>query len=208
MRKHTVAVLVALAMVGLPAGASAQGIGLGVKAGASLATLSIEGVEDGLSNKAGFTIGGFVNVGLSPMFSIQPELLFSQKGTSMSGEVLGETVEVDQKSSYIEVPVLARLSLGAPGVPVRPVVFAGPSFGFLLSAKAESGDAEEDIKENMKSLDVGGVIGAGVELGNFTIDGRYTLGLTNINDAEGDDEGSIKNRAIMITVGLKLPFGM
>ncbi len=207
MRKVVFALLAALVAV-LPGEAVAQGISLGVKGGLNLANFGGD-VED-TDMRTGLAIGGFVNFDLGA-FSIQPEAYFSQKGASL-GEFAFEDVSVksDWNTSYLEVPVLARLGLGVPGAPVRPVLFAGPAVGILLSSKVKGEvggiSAEEDVKDDSKSLDFGGVIGAGVEFGNFQLDARYTLGLTNFVD--GDDVVDVKNRTISILLGYRLPFGM
>ena len=61
-----------------------------------------------------------------------------------------------------------------------------------------------------QQVDFGVVFGAAVAfpLGSvqLIIDGRYDLGLTNVNDTEGDDE-SLKNRAWQFMAGVGFPVG-
>jgi hypothetical protein len=46
------------------------------------------------------------------------------------------------------------------------------------------------------------VAGAGVNFGRFTLDGRYTWGLTNLNSLR-DDEMKIRNRVFSIMAGVR-----
>lgn len=200
MRKATYVLLAMLLAVALPSDGAAQGIGLGVKGGVNLANMTGDDAGDTDMN-TGFAIGGFLNFDLGT-FSIQPEALFSQKGASMSFE----GIESDWNVSYLEVPVLFRIGLGVPGAPMNPVLFAGPSVGYLLSSKGkgsvEGASVEFDMKDDTKSFDVGAVIGAGIDFGNIQLDARYNLGFTNVGD--GDDAGDVKNSTISIMLGYRL----
>ena len=48
---------------------------------------------------------------------------------------------------------------------------------------------------------MGFALGGAVQIRKFVIDGRYTWGLTDINDDEGDDT-TVKNGAFSLTFGL------
>jgi hypothetical protein len=68
----------------------------------------------------------------------------------------------------------------------------------------------EEIELETKSVDFGLVPGAGVGFpvgrAKIVVGGRYDLGLTSINDVEGDDE-SVKNRAWQFMAGVAFPIG-
>ena len=89
----------------------------------------------------------------------------------------------------------------------KPYVMAGPTFGYLLSAKQD----ETDIKDDVKSIDFGLTFGGGVSLpmGNNTVfvEGRYTLGLSDINDDSGPDADKIKTKGIQIMAGITFSLG-
>ncbi len=72
-------------------------------------------------------------------------------------------------------------------------ISAGPDINYTLN-KAE-GPSGFDYKK----LNAGGVINAGVDIGNLTIDARYSRGLTKIN--KGLDA---KTGLFNLSVGLKL----
>jgi hypothetical protein len=133
-------------------------------------------------------------------------VLYSQKGSKFEVEGFAEgAVEVD----YLEVPILLRVGQwNASGTTFN--AFVGPSLGFRVRAKAraESGGESEsvDISEEIEGFDFGLVFGAGVEFGRFTLDGRYTWGLSNINERLDDDEfdtAKVTNRVISIMAGVR-----
>ncbi len=202
--------LVLLPVASLPA----QGVTAGFKGGLNGADVSFDPeVDTGL--RVGFIGGGALAFGLHPSFAIQGEVLFSQKGTEVDDEVEG--VSATLGVNYIEIPLLAKVMIPA-GV-VTPIFYAGPAVAFEASCSL-SGDIdgiEVDIDcddpladVQRKKTDFGLVGGAGLEIGTgpvaFTVEGRYNLGLVNIDDT-GDPGSSAKLRTFSLLVGLlfKLP---
>ncbi len=196
------------------ASVSAQGLTGGFKGGMNIANLHGKDVKEleeemgvDLVSKMGFCAGGFITYNINDMFAIQPELLFTMKGVKAEEEVLGETVKVTMKVNYLEIPVLAKLSIPTPGN-VRPSLFVGPSLAIKLSSKLKieyAGESEEEDIEELKSTDFGLVFGGGIDFGlgrgKLTVDARYTLGLTKVHEPEEGEEIDIKNGAISIMVG-------
>lgn len=102
--------------------ASAQETKFGVRAGADFATVKVTVVNPmtgdeitASGSETGFFVGGFVEIGVSESFAVQPEVLY---------------VAISE-SSMINVPVLAKYSFG------NFSALAGPGLNYLL-------DAEED----------------------------------------------------------------
>lgn len=196
------------------ASVSAQGLTAGLKGGMNIANLhgkDVKELEEEMGvdfvSKMGFCAGGFITYNLNDMFAIQPELLFTMKGAKAEREILGETVKVTMKLNYLEIPVLAKLSIPTPGN-VRPSLFVGPSLAIKLSSKFKTeiaGISEEEDIEELKSTDFGLVFGGGIDFGlgrgKLTVDARYTLGLTKVHEPEEGEEIDIKNGAISIMVG-------
>lgn len=169
------------AVVALMAVSASAQLKFGVKGGVNLSNVS--GDVDQNKMKIGFMVGGFANYAINDQLAIQPELMFAQAGCKYD-------VDGDPKLelNYIVLPVMVKYSFGAINLQ------AGPQFGYLLSAK-EDGD---DVKEFLKSIDLGLNIGAGYQImENLGVEARYNLGLTNIVD-EGDTE--IKNNGIQVLV--------
>jgi hypothetical protein len=213
MKKFAIVLSLAGASAFAATPAFGQGLDLGLKGGVNFAKLSGDDVEDA-SNRTGFAIGAFLNVSTGGFFSIQPEVLFSQKGVKAEDE----DGELTMKLSYVEIPVLLKVSpmlAGATGF--QPFLYAGPVLG--ISAGCSVGGEGEGISFDVdcgvgdfadtKSTDLGAVFGAGgsfaVGRGAFSIEARYGLGLSDVFDVEDMDA---KNRTISVLVGYSIPLGM
>ena len=218
MKRLTVTLFAIVLLFSMSSLASAQGLtGYGLKAGLNMATLGGDDVQDA-KMKMGFAAGGFVTYSINEMFAVQPEVLYTMKGAKWEEELLGETLKETTKYTYLEIPVLAKFTIPTQGN-ISPKLFVGPALGILLSAKCDSewGDESEtdDIKDDTKSPDFGLVFGAGVDIGMphsaITIDGRYTMGLSSIAEAQEvynmethemeTIEPDSKNSVISFTVG-------
>jgi len=180
--------------------AIAQESSWGVKGGVNFATLdSGEGPDIPFEYRLGLVAGGFVTWPIGSHLDIQPEALYSQVGATL--EVLGVDSEI--KTDYLVTPILVRYRLQSSGSGL--VLFGGPSLGFKLSAKSvsEFGDftSEDDISDEIESVDYGVVFGAGWEAGRLTIDGRYTWGLSNISTRE--DDPKTQHRVISVLAGVR-----
>jgi hypothetical protein len=188
-------IFLAISMVALfAAGASAQSISGGAKAGVNLANLNGDDVED-TDMKIGYHIGGYVNIGISEALSVQPELLFNSVGAKASEDGYDGTYNFN----YISVPIMLMYSFGNVNIQ------AGPQIGLLTSAKLKvegNGESEEiDYKDFLKSSDFGFNIGLGANFGKVNAAARYCIGLSNI--ADGDD-ADVKNGVIQLSLGVKL----
>lgn len=177
----------------------------GPKIGANFANLYGENVKEAeeelgedFKSKLGICVGGFITFNISEMFAIQPEVLYSMKGSKAEGTLFGETFKVKFNLSYLEIPVLVKLRITTRGN-VKPNIFAGPSLAIKLSGKTKTeyaGESEEDDLEDIKDTDIGLIIGAGVDFGKLTVDLRYNLGLTKLSE-----EDDVKNKAISLMIG-------
>lgn len=182
----TLAVVLLFAM-GVTAQDEAVGLtGKGIKAGLGLANLYGDDVED-TDIKLGFNGGAFVTYHFIPQFAIQPEIMFTMKGTKFSEDEADEDTKINL--TYLEIPVLFKFTPQMEGN-IKPNIFAGPALGILLSAKVKNDDydIDYDIKDGLKSIDFGLQFGAGVDFAlekmKITFDARYSLGLTKMIDYE------------------------
>jgi len=143
----------------------------GLKAGLNISSLDEKNGVD-FNSKAGFHIGGLAHVHLSPHFAVQPEIVYSEQG--------GKDGADKWDINYINIPVLFQYMTGA-GLRLQ----TGPQLGFAVSSKIKSGDIEQNIKDDVKTVDVSWSLGAGYLFPEgIGIDARYNIGLTNVNDAE------------------------
>jgi len=191
----------------------AQNITFGVKGGINIADVSTDAIdfEDLTSAKTGFVGGAFATFGLGGVFALQPELLYSQKGFEFQDEVFD--IDAQLATNYFEIPLLLKAQLGV--AMLRPAVYAGPVLSFETSCKAQGSeggidisvdcDADDEGFANRKTTDVGAVFGANLDimLGPVVliVDGRYQLGLTNLNDDPDSDE-EVKNRVWQFMAGV------
>lgn len=175
-------------------------LNFGLRGGLNFANLN--NVDD-TETRTGFMGGIYLNfkVPMSPV-SIQPEVLYTQKGFDTSANIGGQQITTTTKLDYIEVPVLAKFSF-APG-PLTPKVYFGPYIGFNVKAEveAESGgnSGTQDIKDSVKDTDFGVVVGAELSFSKLNVGLRYGAGLTKI--AEDDSDG--KNGVFSIVAGIAL----
>jgi hypothetical protein len=184
------------------AGAMAQGMKGGIKAGLNLS--NITGDVEGTSMRTAFHVGGFLNFSFSDALSLQPELLYNSVGAKMSEFYEEEEVEVEvegtQVLNYLSIPINLIYSFGNFNVQ------AGPQVSFLMSAKQKADfmgiSLDVDNKEAFKSLDLGLNLGLGASFGKLHASARYFIGLTDVPDAEGDF--SAKNSNIQLSLGYTL----
>ena len=202
LRMRTPAIVLALAIL-CASSAFAQGIGKGVRGGLNVATTTTSGdngdaAPDWLLRGV---VGGFIVWPVTSWLVLQPEVLYAMKGAKQEEFGLESKLLLD----YIEVPVLARVSRGSPGTRTW-YLTAGPAFGWLARAKARAdfgGATEEiDLKDDVKSYDIGLAAGGGVEFGSILVDARYTHGLSDI-DKDTSDDVKVRNRAVSLTVGFR-----
>jgi hypothetical protein len=248
--KGAMILLAGFAILAATAGTAQAGLfGYGVKAGWVSARVAYSGdagdlggdfmdmMNDSVKSRSGLAGGLFLNLGLGPVLSVQPELLYVQKGFDLE---IGDIVRVDEfgnplgtmtaitevKTSYLEMPVLAKASLPLAG-PVRPSLYAGPSLSLKLGseekgriladgqeiwsssavrrAQASVGTTSSVFADNMKSVDLGLCLGVEVEVSRFIVDARYGLGLSDILEYQGTGEDTIKiaNRTLMVLGGYR-----
>lgn len=185
-----VLMMMTAAILALPTVGLAQLPSLGLKGGVNLADVS--GPDS--DYKAGLSLGAYASFSVFPMLSIQPEVLFSQKGAKEGDAKL--------EADYVDIPVLLKVKPSLPGVGLSPYLFAGPSAGILLSAK--SGGV--DIKDAYESAEFSLVLGGGLEFGRISVDARYDLGLSSATKDElaGVALDAMKNRAFTVMLGFRL----
>ena len=176
----------------------------GIEVGANMGKASVTGSDAAgvtIGAKAGLAIGGFVEVPANKIFSVQPEVLYSQTPTTVSDS--GEPADTEHIDS-IEIPILARINLPSQSK-AHAYLLAGPGFGFITRFKeTQANGKENDFKDNVEKANVSIIAGVGVQVGHFGIEGRYDGGLRNINknlngnDAGAKDRLSIKSRSFTV----------
>ena len=163
-------------------------------------------------SRMGLAVGAFAHLGIGNIFAIEPQALYSQKGSKYSGAFPGWGDEMTFKVDYLEVPVIVRVYI--PPIPVVKVnVFGGGFFGYNMVAKyryeeigyEEDGDIDDIFVVSTEDIDYGLVFGAGAvyPISNVfaRLDLKYTLGLAKIWDYPPDDDVRNGVFSIIASVG-------
>ena len=192
--------------------AQAQEVRIGLRAGANYSNLAGNiNNQDTYNNKFGFLGGVMVNVPVTSdgFFSVQPEVLYSQKGFENKPaeytSVLGKQKREGQVNyNYLDVPVLLKVK--ASGL----VFEAGPQYSYLLSANNKTKTtttptigspttAESQDKTDVTGLnrnELGYVAGVGYEATNgLSLSLRYTGAFSDFVKSGNDSyfNGDLKN---------------
>ena len=213
MRK--IALLIIMAVCGL---SQVHAQDFGVKAGYNYSTFSGEtsslSTIEGLS---GFYIGGLVELPISDVLSIQPELIFSRQGVALRQGLEKSGIRIDINNAdirldYLNIPVMAKVNLG-------PLFLqGGVQFGFLVSKPKVNRLTNTSLftlldKDSYNSFDFG--VGAGLGFNfnrRFFAEARYTHSLTNVFDPNddyfkasgiGSNNNNFKNAVLSIGLGMK-----
>lgn len=205
-------VFFALAAVLMLSLTSQAQVKFGAKAGLNLSRVT----EHFETMKPGFHGGIYAQINLHPMFSIQPEVLYSMQGGVEKdvNEILNQTIssKTTLTSHNVIVPIMLQFS------PIKMITIeAGPQFGFnlgmsshnvvttqgLVNTETESDYTFESDDYNM--FDFG--LAAGLKLNvasNVNIYARYNFGLTNVfvnEDVFGYEDDETFNQNLMLGVG-------
>lgn len=208
MKKGILVFAVALLFVAfVPRPVAAVDFDLGVKGGMSLASYKWSDETSASKSLTGPVFGVFAAFNFSKTLAIQPEVYWLTLGGKVIDDDSVDVYEYRLVLNYIHVPVLAKVHLIKEGK-YRPIVFAGPAVGFLMTAKQKlylNGDFEDDndVKQFLKSTNFSAVFGAGLEVAMnklmIALDVRYDMGLANVNN-KGTD--TLKLKALMFMLGV------
>jgi hypothetical protein len=152
---------------------SAQHFGGGLIVG--LNASQIDGDNFQGFNKAGLSIGGFVDYEITKNILFQPEILFDQLGSATTAEPLS-------KMGYITVPLMLNLTLPISiGNSTQEIqLHAGPAVGFLLYGRD---GFNLDITDALKSHDIRALGGVAFLFNRVSLSVRY--GYSMISLAKG-----------------------
>jgi len=174
----------ALAVFGF-SNVNAQEIKFGVKGGLNFANLKGDNTSN-LEPVTAFNFGVMSEISITDKFSFQPELMYSGQGFSFKNDKNPVAL------SYINLPLIGKYYV-TKGLSLE----AGPQIGYLVGADYDG----VNVKDDYKKLDFGANVGLGYKLDNGINFGvRYNLGLSNINDVQGDSD-KIKNNVLQVSLG-------
>ena len=173
----------------------AQGVHVGIKAGANIFKVDGQGYSEEFH--FGYNAGAFAELNWNDHWGVQPEVLFNQTnyrtGTQFHDIYPGGIDDVKGKLNYLSIPLLLSY---------RPVkllsIQAGPQFGILLN---QDKHLVESGKDAFKKGDFSLVGGAQLNLANVAVGARYVIGLTDINDVTSDQKW--KNQGFQVYAGFR-----
>jgi hypothetical protein len=173
---------------------------IGAKGGANVTKIDGKSFKDQF--RYGYHIGGFMEVRLSNKFVLQPEVLFNQYSSTLDSNfkniyqgVFNASAQTKVKLNYLSIPILLNYKLIGSFLSLQ----AGPQFSVLMSNnKTLLQNGGEAFKNGEFSM----LGGAQVKVGAIRINGRYAVGLNNINDI--DDQDKWKSQGFQLSVGLAL----
>jgi hypothetical protein len=213
MRRRRSVVAALLVCAAWSTAAHAQTIGAGVKGGVAISGIPNSGqVLDVIvgrtsaesTSRVGLGVGGHARFPITDRIAFQPELLFVMKGVKLD-EVDGTSASL--RINYFEFPLLAHITFPVSGYEAVPFLVAGPSFGVRAGSRITSdapGGIDQDLSETLKTLDMGLAVGGGFERGKYSLEVRFTAGLTDIAQNAVPHTDSLRNRAFLVMAGLKL----
>ncbi len=143
-------------------------------------------------SRVGFHGGLYYGLPLRDKVTLEPAILYSQKGYKSSAtSTAGAFTE---NINYVDIPVLVRYAIIE-----KLNVFAGPQASLLASRKRENSDGTVSrTTDVVRGYDLAGIIGVAVSLPkgvNFQT--SYDFGLTSLNYFNFN----VKNRVLKFAVG-------
>ncbi|MGC4234227.1 MAG: porin family protein [Niabella sp.] len=210
MMRKKIMLLAAMALVLGVMQVNAQAT-FGLKAGLNVSNLTVkgEGIKVKYNSLPGLHIGVMASLPISDNLSIDPALLYSGKGAK--GDDNDEYVALYSNESYninyLELPINISYSFNLSSTDnIKPFVFAGPYLGLAFSGKYKSENTSEKFKigndkntSDIKPVDYGANIGAGVKFSNFRISAQYGIGMANI--LPGTSSTKMHNSTFGLSIG-------
>jgi hypothetical protein len=127
----------------------------GLLLGVNSSTLGGGDAQDA-SRKAGVVAGALAVLPVSPVFSFEPEILYTMKGASAHD--LDDPASTGKLSmNYIEIPVLARFELAAATTGPKPYIYAGPALAFKTSCNFEVNDQGFNLSADCSQFESAGL---------------------------------------------------
>lgn len=177
------------------AGAFAQ-FNLGLKAGLNYTTIKAQNNEFDENGILGYQAGVWARIGTK--LYLQPEIYLGTKGSKIEFESGGSNIDVKQKFTTLDVPLLLGTKFGTDKLNFR--IMAGPAFQFNLDENSSAfNQATDPDFYKYRDFVTNGQIGAGVDLGSLSVDLRYETSLQDINKDDGQ-----RQSLLHLSVGYKL----
>ncbi|MDX1686323.1 MAG: porin family protein [Saprospiraceae bacterium] len=201
---------------------------MGPKVEYSVTNVTVDGVADLAPDPEfmnNYSLGVYANYDFGQGFSIQPELLFKQKGFVIREDFpvnifefeIPVGVEARTRIKYLELPVMARYSFGEK---IKGYIEGGPALGYAVDADIKErahllvdiniGEQDIDLQNDLYNRwEASGIVGAGMSIpaGQVTFDlgVRYQHSITDLLDDPIIDI-RLRNYGVSFGAGVKYKF--
>ena len=201
---------------------NAQNLSLGPIGSFNHSWITGSGASDNRDFNPSFKAGATITYSIHPHWALGADLLFANEGAKSTTTVANFETENKVNLNYIRVPLKAIYFFGDLGDKLRPKLYAGPSFGFLVGGKAKTETknttsgvtvkSEADSKDFYEGFDFGLTAGAGL---NYRIaraiwlnfDVNYTNGFLDVTKNTTVNKSFNANRNLGVAVGVTFPIG-
>ena len=200
-----------------PVSNATRGVQFGIRAGVNVADWSGDAVQTVMSladytngavtrqTRPGFHAGLYATLPLGEHFALEPGLLYSEKGTQLSGsasvpqfDFLKANVTSTARLAYVDIPLIAKAYLTR-GL----YLYAGPQASFLVSSKVRVAAGalgftafkqDFDLKNQFRPVDFAAVGGLGYQFeSGFGLSAGYDYGLSSLDK---NNQVNAQNRVV------------
>src|SRR6478672_6127725 len=161
------------------------------------------------ANRTGFFAGGYAAIPLSANVAVEPALYYTQKGTTLKGNLdvkavnfLGASARAQLTEHYVDLPVLVKATFNGFQV------FAGPQVSYLAQAdlKTTAGvlginllNKTMDVTDRLNRWDAGLTGGVGYQFANgVNVMAAYDHGLSRV---DANKSLNSYNRSFKVGIG-------
>ena len=159
--------------------------------------------DDEASPRSGLVGGVELGCRITELFGLSAGILYSMQGAGNEMDYHGSMVKSQIKTDYINIPVLAGISLYK-GLSlkfgIQPGINISSRYSFATQGMHISGNLS-DLGFTVESLDISIPMGLSYNYKNFVFEGRYNLGAMKIIK---EDES--RHSVIQLTLGYR--FGL
>jgi hypothetical protein len=200
----TILIVVLSLMALAPSEAQAQQAKAGIKGGVNFSNF-YKGDPDDKNARVGFHGGFYGQIFASDFFALQPEILFSTRGSEVKYTgAFNQKVRLNL--SYFDVPIVAVFKLGKV-FEIHAGAYGGYLAGANIKTSGDLGNNAEDLdRDSFNKFDYGALAGFGINVGALQIGARYNLGLQELQNSTISNAvlGDAKNSFGQIFLAIRL----
>lgn len=170
-----------------------EGIGVQIIGGPLFANITdAVGLDTG--SKTGWLVGLAMGGNRGGRVGVEADVLYGRKGATVDGQ--------DFDQHIIDVPVMLKVNVGSTHVNSYSIFAQGGGF---FDWQFNSTLNKVDISQDTDGFEVGAVVGAGVEVMRFSVQGRYIRGLREINKTFNlGSSTAVKTQAFAVLFAFRL----